>query len=105
MSNDFKTILMVLNPIQSDIGDLIVGQKAVKEEIQMMKEGTSLQLYSLSNQFLGVVQDFENFARSMQKSFGKWSEQAESQVIDKVLDIHGPRLCAMENQIHRIKAR
>jgi DNA anti-recombination protein RmuC len=117
-ASDSQKILELLNSIQTNVSDLMHGQgmiqaeqeeirrelQTVKGELKTMKEGTSYHLDSLSSQFGGVIQDFEAFAAKIFQSFNQWSEQAESRVIDSVLAIQGPRINAIANKIHEIKA-
>ena len=99
--SDSEKILNLLVIIQKEIKDLRIGQEAVKEEVQTMKIGTSNKIDLLSEQFLGVIGDFDSFSKKMLESFDKWAKQADSQVVDKVLAIQGPRITAMENLIHQ----
>lgn len=96
--SDLEKILNLLVIIQKEVNDLKI---AVKAEVQTMKTGTSRGIDSLSEQFVGVVGDFDNFSKKMLGLFDKWAKQADSQVVDKVLAIQGPRISAMENLIHR----
>jgi hypothetical protein len=69
-----------------------------------MRDGTSHSFDSLSNQFHGVVRDFDAFGLKIMNLFDKWSKQADSRVADFVLEMQGSRMKAMENQIHEIKS-
>jgi hypothetical protein len=130
--SDLQQILTVLGIIQNDIkalktgqdelrvgqGELRAGleelklgqeaikldQEAMKIELRTMQEGTSHSLDGLSTQFIGVVQDFDKLGNKLHTSFEKWSDQAHSVVVDKVLAVQGPRIKAMENRFHGIKA-
>ena len=109
--SDLQKILAVLDKIQNDINLLNIGMEVmnaevggIKEELRTMKDGTSHSLDSLSNQFHGVVRDFETFGLKFMGLFDKWSKEADSRVANVVLDVHGPRIKAMENKFHEIKA-
>ena len=109
MSSDLQKILSVLGTIQNDISVLKIGQElikveqgCIKEELWTMKAAAAHHVDSLSKQFNGVIQDFGSFGDKMLQLFEKWSEQADSRVIDKVMDIQGPRIRAMEDRFHEI---
>jgi archaellum component FlaC len=107
--SDLQKILSILGTIQDDISDLKTGQEGIKmeqegikEELRTMKAAAVHHNDSLSEQFNGVVRDFGSFGDKILQLFDKWSEQADSRVVDKVLAIHGPRIRAMEDRFHDI---
>jgi archaellum component FlaC len=107
--SDLQKILSVLGTIQNDISDLKIGQElikveqeGIKEELRTMKAAAVHNVDSLSKQFNGVVRDFGSFGDKMLQSFEKWSEQADSRVVENVMAIQGPRIRAMEDRLHEI---
>lgn len=107
--SDIEKILTLLGDIRNDICDLKTGQEVIKleqagmkEELKTMKAGTNQKIDLLSEQFVGVVGDFEIFGTKMLESFKEWSQQADSKMIDNVTAIQGPRINAIENQVQGI---
>jgi hypothetical protein len=99
------------NPLDSrhHTSDLKTGQNlikleqvGIKEELRTMKAAAAHNFDSLSKQFIGVLQDFGNLGVKMNESFEKWTKQADSRVVDKVMDIQGPRIRALEDRFQEI---
>jgi hypothetical protein len=88
--------------IKEELRDLKIGQELIKEELWTMKAAAAHNFDSLSKQFIGVLQDFGNLGVKMNESFEKWTKQADSRVVDKVMDIQGPRIRALEVRFQEV---
>ena len=84
----------------SDLEKILNLLVIIQGEVKDLKIGTSNKIDLLSEQFVGVIGDFDSFSKKMLESFDKWAKQADSRVVDKVLAIQGPRITAIENLIH-----
>jgi hypothetical protein len=84
--SDTSEILRALTNIQNDIWTIREDQKRIHDSIAT------------------YTHDFSNLGAQVHEGFQKWSGQASKDVAQCVLDVHGPRIDALNNYIHKFKS-
>jgi hypothetical protein len=88
-----------VNDLRDDVIDLNKNMSSVRQDLASLKEGMAYNFDNLSTQFVGIVHDFSRLGDDMYRRFDQWSEKAVSSVVEKVLEVHTPRLRAIEKHM------
>ncbi|KAG2038329.1 hypothetical protein BDR03DRAFT_313501 [Suillus americanus] len=88
-----------VNDLRDDVTDLKTDVVSVRQDLASLKEGMAYNFDNLSTQFVGIVHDFSRLGDDMYRHFDQWSEKAVSSVAEKVLEVHTPRLRAIEKHM------
>ena len=116
-NNTLREILSALRQLTSDVQQLKQGQEklergqeklergqdGLKSDVQQLRRGQETLgrgQDNLNKQFIGLVSDFTNLGDQLAKRV----EGSAGRVIDRVLEVHTPRLRAQDHAIAQRKA-